>query len=147
MSDEPVFRERLLPPWWIAAIGFALIGMVAVAYGAALSAPVGWLILAAGAGTVSWFLWTTSPLIEVTRTHLVAGRARLPRASIASAVGLTGELARAERGPGADARRFVLLRPWRASTAVLVTLDDAADPHPAWLLTCRHPDRLVRALQ
>ncbi len=147
MIDEPVFRERLLPPWWIVAIGFALVSMVAIAYGAALSAPVGWLILAGGAGTVSWLLWVTSPLIEVTETHLVAGRAALPRTSIASALALTGELARAERAPTADARRFILLRPWRATTACLVTLNDQADPHPAWLLTSRTPDRLVRALQ
>lgn len=142
-----MFRERLLPPWWVAAIGFALVGMVAVAYGAALSAPVGWLILAAGVGTVCWLLWTTSPVIEVTESHLTAGRARLPRSSIAGAITLTGEQVRAERGPAADARRFILLRSWRASTGVLVTLDDETDPHPSWLLTSRHPDRLVRALQ
>jgi hypothetical protein len=147
MCEVPGFRERLMPPWWILAIGVVLVGMVAVAYGAALSAPVGWLILAAGSGTVFWLLWVTSPIIEVTETTLVAGRARLPRTSISAAIELTGEQVRAERGPAADARRFILLRPWRASTGVLVTLDDDADPHPAWLLTSKNPDRLVRALQ
>jgi hypothetical protein len=147
MSEHSGFRERLIPPWWILAIGVALVGMVAVAYGTAISAPVGWLILAAGVGTVCWLLWTISPVIEVTESHLVAGRARLPRSSIAGAIALTGEQVRAERGPAADARRFILLRPWRASTGVLVTLDDGADPHPAWLLTSKDPDRLARALQ
>ena len=147
MNESSGFRERLLPPWWIFAIGFGLVGMVAVAYGAALSPLVGWLIFVAGAGIVSWLLWVTSPVIEVTDTHLAAGRALVPRTSIAGAIGLTGALARAERGPTADVRRFVLLRTWRASTAVLVTLDDPGDPHPAWLLTSRNPDLLVRALQ
>lgn len=141
------FRERLVPPWWILAIGVALVGMVAVAYGVALSAPAGWFILIAGSGAVSWLLWSTSPVIEVTETALVAGRAHLPRSSISAAMALTGEQVRAERGPAADARRFILLRPWRAATGVLVTLDDDDDPHPAWLLTSKHPDRLVRALQ
>ncbi len=142
-----VFRERLLPPWWVFGIVLALIAMVAIAYGAAIDPWFGGVTFACGGFSVSWLLWLTSPVVEVTETALTAGRARLPRSSIEGAVVLDGAAASAHRGPLADARTFVLLRPWRASTAVLVTLDDSTDPHPTWILTSKHPDELVRALQ
>jgi hypothetical protein len=141
------FRERLLPRWWAFGIALALVSMVAIAYGAALDPWFGWLTFACGGLAVSWLLWIASPVIQVTETSLLAGRARLPRSSIAGAIELDGPQAKAHRGPTADACTFVLLRPWRAATAVLVTLDDSSDPHPAWLLTSKYPDRLVRALQ
>jgi hypothetical protein len=46
------------------------------------------------------------------------------------------------RGPDADARLFVELRPWAGREAVLICIADPTDPHPAWLVTTRHPDRL-----
>ena len=142
-----VFRERLQPPWWVFGIVLALIAMVAIAYGAAIDPWFGGVTFACGGFSVSWLLWLTSPVVEVTETALTAGRARLPRSSIEGAIELDRTGASTHRGPLADARTFVLLRPWRASTAVLVTLDDPTDPHPTWILTSKHPDRLVRALQ
>jgi len=147
VKTAPVFRERLLPPWWVFGIALALAAMVAIAYGAALDPWFGGITFAGGGFSVSWLLWLTSPVVEVTETALTAGRAQLPRSSIAGAIELDRAGASIHRGPLADARTFVLLRPWRASTAVLVTLDDPADPHPTWILTSKHPDRLVRALQ
>ena len=147
VKTAPAFRERLQPPWWVFGIALALAAMVAIAYGAALNPWLGWITFAGGGFSLSWLLWLTSPVVEVTETTLVAGRARLPRSSIEGARELDEAEARIHRGPSADARTFVLLRPWRASTAVLVTLDDPTDPHPTWILTSKHPDRLVRALQ
>ena len=147
VNPAPLFRERLLPPWWVFGIALALAAMVAIAYGAAHDPWLGWITFAGAGFSVSWLLWLTSPVVEVTDTALIAGRARLPRSSIEGATLLDGAGTRIHRGPLADARTFVLLRPWRASTAVLVTLDDPTDPHPTWILTSKHPDRLVRALQ
>ncbi len=147
VTTVPVFRERLLPPWWVFGIALALAAMVAIAYGTALNPWLGWIILASGGFSVSWLLWLTSPVVAVTEAELIAGRARLPRSSIEGATRLDEAGTRIHRGPSADARTFVLLRPWRASTAVLVTLDDASDPHPTWILTSKRPDQLVRALQ
>ena len=147
VNPAPLFRERLLPPWWVFGIALALAAMVAIAYGAALDPWLGWLVFAGGGFSVSWLLWLTAPVIEVTEAALTAGRARLPRSSIGGAIELDEAGARSHRGPSADARTFVLLRPWRAPTAVLVTLDDPTDPHPSWILTSKHPDQLVLALQ
>jgi hypothetical protein len=147
VKTASVFRERLLAPWWVFGIVLALVAMVAIAYGAALDPWFGGMTFACGGFSVSWLLWLTSPVVEVTDTALTAGRARLPRSSIEGATVLDAAGTRVHRGPLADARTFVLLRPWTASTAVLVTLNDSTDPHPTWILTSKHPDQLVRALQ
>jgi hypothetical protein len=48
-------------------------------------------------------------------------------------------------GPGADARAYLLLRPY-LKRAVKVEITDPADPAPYWLLSTRHPDRLAGAI-
>jgi hypothetical protein len=147
MTEQPAFRERLLPRWWVVAIINALVAMVAVAYGAAFGTGLGVAIFIGAALLVCVLLYISAPVISVTGQELVAGRARLPRTSIVSARALNGDEARTARGPQADARTYVLLRAWRSSKAVLVQIQDPADPHPAWLLTSRDPEALVSALQ
>lgn len=138
--------ERLLPRWWAWLLAAALVSMVAIAYGAALGATVGWCIEAGGVALVLLLLWVTAPRVTVTQTELVVDRARLPRTSVRSASAVDAERIRELRGPGADARLFVALRPWSAPGGVLVELDDPDDPHPAWLFTSRHPSRVAAAL-
>lgn len=140
------YRERLLPQWWVCVAALVVAEMLAVAYGAALGAGVG---IAAGIGiavVTAWLLWITSPRITVTSAELTAGGARLPLTSVADARAVERDEIAELRRPGGDARMFVVLRPWSTSRAVLVRLDDPADPHPAWLLSSRHPARLVAAI-
>ncbi len=120
--------------------------MISVAYGAAIGGLSG-LAVGLVAGTlVTALLVGTSPVIRVDESSLCAGRARLPRTSVSGARVLDREALVALRAPGADARAYTLLRPWASSKAVLVRLDDPDDPHPAWIVSSRHPDRLAGAL-
>ncbi len=48
-------------------------------------------------------------------------------------------------GPGADARAFLVIRPY-LKRAVRVPVTDPADPTPYWLVGSRHPDALAEAL-
>jgi hypothetical protein len=140
------YRERLLPRiWvWIALVG--VVAMIAVAYGAALGDAMGWGVGIVGTGLVFLLLWTTAPRIHVGPTGLSAGRATLPPASIARVEAVSGDRIRELRGPGADARVFTAIRTLSARGGVLIELDDPADPHPAWLVSSRHPERLVAAV-
>jgi hypothetical protein len=140
------YRERLLPRWWTWLVVALLVTMLAVAYGAALGATVGWIVTAIGGALAVWFLVVTAPTVEVAEGNLVVDGARLPVTSIAEVAEVdAAEIARL-RGPGADARLFVALRPWSAPNGVLVRLDDPADPHPAWLFTSRHPARVRQVI-
>lgn len=146
MTASPGYRERLLPRWWAWLLAFGLVGMLAVAYGAALGATVGWIV-AGGAGALAVALiLITAPEIRVTADALVVDGATLPVAVIAETATVTGPEIAKLRGPGADARTFVALRPWSAPGGVLVRLADPEDPHPAWLFTSRHPARVTEAL-
>jgi Protein of unknown function (DUF3093) len=146
VANPGEFRERLLPRWWAWLLAYSFIGMVAVAYGAALGATVGWLIGAGGLVLATALLVITAPTIVISDSSLSVGGADLPLASIGEVEAVTGERIRELRGPGADGRLFVSLRPWSGTDGVLVRLDDAEDPHPAWLFTSRHPARVVDAL-
>lgn len=145
-TDGTTYRERLWPTWWACLLALGLPAMLAVAYGAALGASVGWLVGALGLVFVVLVLYVTAPHVEVSPAGLAVDRALLPVRAVASAEVVDAEQIARLRGPGADARVFVALRPWSCREGVLVTLDDADDPHPAWLFSSRHPGRVVAAL-
>jgi hypothetical protein len=140
------YRERLWPRWWVWVVLTGLVAMLAVAYGSALGAAVGWLVAALGALATVALVAATTPRVTVSAAGLSAGGAVLPADCLGSCRTLTAEEVRGLRGPGADARVFTVLRPWSAAGAVLVEVDDPEDPHPAWLVSARRPARLCAAL-
>jgi hypothetical protein len=76
---------------------------------------------------------------------LEAGRARIPVHLLASPEALDAAGARRTAGVEADARAYLLLRPY-APEAVRVRVLDPDDPTPYWLLSTRHPRTLAAAL-
>ncbi len=146
MDDGTGYRERLWPTWWASILALVPALMISVAYGAALGAGVGWGVAAVTGVLTVLLLVVTAPRIEVTADHLAVGPAVLPPSAVAAVEVVDASRMAQLRGPGADARVFVALRPWSARNGVLVTLDDPQDPHPAWLFSSRHPTRVVTAL-
>jgi hypothetical protein len=147
MTDtESLHRERLLPSWWVWLILGGLVAMLSVAYGAALGSVVGWILAAILATIGASLLLVTSPTIRVDGSGLQVGRAHLPRWAVANPRVADRAEVRKLRGPGSDARVFTALRPWSSSSAVLIEVADASDPHPAWLVSSRHPEALRSAL-
>lgn len=142
----PLHRERLVPAWWAWLIAAALVAMLAVAYGAALGAPAGWTLgLLLGALTAVVLVWT-SPVVEVDASVLRCGHAVLPQAAMDRVEAVDAAQLRNLRGPEGDGRVYTALRTWSAPGAVLITLDDPLDPHPAWLISSRNPEALRAAL-
>lgn len=90
-------------------------------------------------------LLVASPVIEVTEDQLLAGRARLPIAFAGDVTAYRAEEATLERGQRLDARAWLLVRGW-VSPVVKVSILDVEDPTPYWLLSSRHPDRIVAAM-
>lgn len=94
-------------------------------------------------------IWVSSPVISVTPGHLHAGPAVIPLDRIASVLTLDADdmsLARDGRHPQADARCYTVVRPWSGPLGVLIRIDDAEDPHPAWVVSSRRPHDLCAAL-
>ena len=84
--------------------------------------------------------------LEVTDTTFRAGRARIPVALLADPRPLSGQETWHAAGPGADARAYLLLRPYLRES-VMVQVVDRADPTPYWLVATRRPPQLAAALQ
>ena len=74
------------------------------------------------------------------------GAAHIAVGHLGTASTLDPEAARRLAGPDADARAYLLLRPY-LKRAVRVEILDPADPTPYWLVATRRPETLVSALR
>ena len=142
----PSYDERLGVPlrWWALATMF--LATVLIAFLVATPLWVSFTVAGVLAAlTVMVFLSYGAAHITVADGSLRAGRAAIPLALLGEALVLDPEAARLVAGRDADARAYLLLRPY-LRRAVQVTVTDPADPAPYWLLSTRRPERLVAAL-
>ncbi len=141
------YRERLFAPplWWVTGMLTMLTfgAIVWTGFDLGLTVAVfGVLIAVTAAFLHNWGRVT----IEIADGMLSAGRDRLPLADVGEVRPLTEAQTRALRGPYADPRAFVLIRPYlRCAVYVEVTRPDAATPY--WLLATRRPAELAAAIE
>jgi hypothetical protein len=145
------YRERLWVPWWWWPLGFALAGVIAFEVNLGIRALPNWLpfavLFAVATGVL---LWLGRVEVRVTADdagiELWAGDAHLP----VSVVSRSAEIARTAKsaalGRQLDPAAYVLHRAW-VGPMVLLVLDDPDDPTPYWLVSCRHPERVLSALR
>jgi hypothetical protein len=140
------YVERLRVParWWVLLLLFLASVWAALAVSTAPLVMGSASLLAAVVGG-GLLLGYGSARIEVDDTALHAGRARLVWSCCGPATPLNPEAERRLRGVDADARAFLLLRPY-ISTAVRVEVMDPADPTPYWMISTRHPHRLAESI-
>ena len=140
------YRERLVPGPWAFVVAAALIAMLTIAYGAVFGSAFGWIGFVGLYGLCVWAMVGWAPVIEVHDGRLRAGTAVIDLSLLGAATALDSAQSKAARGIESDALRYTVLRTWATRTSVLVPVMDPADPHPAWLMSSRHPDDLVQAL-
>ena len=143
MDRELHYQERLSAPvrWWVLAT--LLVVSIWVAYAVATTQLVAALVSAVvGAIAAALLIGYGNARVEVGPQGLRAGRALLPWWACGDATALTPEEFRQLRGPAADARAYLLLRPY-LHRAVRVDVRDPLDPTPYWLIGSREPDRLA----
>ena len=143
-------------PWWWWPLGFALAALIAFEVNLGhlgTAALPDWLpyatlfTVAAGA-----LLWLGRVEIRVTADSAVPGgvelwaaEAHLPVKVIARSAEVAPSAKSAALGRQLDPAAYVLHRAW-VGPMVLVVLDDPDDPTPYWLVSCRHPERVLSAL-
>ena len=146
MHTAPTYDERLGVPlrWWVQ--GFMFTASLWLAVLAALPEAAAWAVTAvAAAVVVAVLLGYGRARITVRDGVLRAGRARIEARHLGAATALDPEAARRAAGVEADARAYLLLRPY-LKRAVRVEVVDPADPTPYWLLSTRRPEQLASAL-
>lgn len=142
-----VYRERLWPGpiLWIGAGG--CIGVLAIAYAAALGAFAGWAVAIGGWTVAAVLIVRSAAVVSVDARGLLAGRARIGWQSTGRVLALDAAQTASARGPAGDASAYLLLRPGVGPGSVLVEVTDPSDPHRTWLIASRHPERMARAIE
>ena len=141
------YAERLTVPlrWW--AQGTMLVASLWLAVLAATPEVVAWSITACAlAVMVALLVGYGSPLVSVDRDTFRAGRAHIALDLVGEVTALDADGVRRQAGVDADARAYLVLRPY-LKRGVRVDIADPDDPTPYWLVSCRRPDALVSALE
>ncbi|HOW93696.1 DUF3093 domain-containing protein [Mycolicibacterium fallax] len=145
------YRERQWVPLWWWLPGMALAAAMAITVNRALhNAPdwVGFAILVPAA--VVTLLWLGRHVVSVVSTdgviELWVDDAHLPNTVIERSAVVPTSAKTAALGRQLDPAAFVHHRGWIGPMTLLV-LDDPDDPTPYWLISTRHPDRMLAALR
>ena len=147
MTGPNAYAERLRVPlrWWVQATMF-----LATLWLAFIVATPPWLAWTATAvlfaATYGMFWLLGSARIEVADGVLRAGKAHIPVDLLGTPEPLDAEGTRRVHGVDADARAYLLTRPY-LKRSLRVPVLDPADPTPYWLLSTRHPQALADALR
>lgn len=145
-TSSAVYDERLSVPlrWWVQGVMF--VATVWLAMVVAMPGSWAWSLTAAILALLALaFVAYGSARIVIADGRLQAGRARIDAAYLGRAEPLDAEATRRTAGVDADARAYLLLRPY-LKRAVRIEIVDPADPTPYWLVSTRHPDGLAAAL-
>ncbi len=148
MPGEPArpFRERLSVPlrWWVQ--GTMLVATLFLAVAVAVPPWPALIVTAVALGAVSaLFLSYGGSQVVVDGGKLRAGRAEIGVEHLTDPMVLDPEETRLAAGQRADARAYLLLRPY-LKRSVRVSVHDPGDPTPYWLISSRRPERLAAAL-
>lgn len=138
--------ERLSVPlrWWVQ--GTMLVASLWLAVVVALPGVLAWAITSVAMMLLALSLLSFGAArVSVRDGVLRAGRAHIEAKHVGKAQALDADSTRRTAGVEADARAFLLLRPY-LKRAVKVEITDPADPAPYWLVSTRHPDELARAI-
>lgn len=140
------YSERLHVPlrWWVQATMF--LATIWLAFIVALPGWIAW----AGSGALlaavyGLFFWIGSSQVLVREGILYAGSAQIAITHLGTAEPLDRDATRRVHGVEANARAFLLTRPY-ISRSVQVQIEDPSDPTPYWLISTRHPRQLAAAL-
>jgi hypothetical protein len=147
------YRERLWVPWWWWPPAFALAGIIAFEFNMGVTRqPAWWPYATLFAVAAAALLWLGRIEIRVTtdpaapgEVQLWAGPAHLPVTVISRSAEIAPSAKSAALGRQLDPAAYVLHRAW-VGPMILAVLDDPDDPTPYWLVSCRHPERVLSAL-
>jgi DUF3093 family protein len=150
-SQTVRYRERLRVPWWWWPPGLALAGLIALEVNQGVQALPNWVpfavLLPVAAVVLMWFGKTeVSVVVGAEGAELRVGAAHLPANVVSRSAEVPRSAKSAALGRQLDPAAYVVHRAW-VGPMVLVVLDDPDDPTPYWLVSCRHPDRVLAALR
>jgi hypothetical protein len=147
MTTPPTttYREKLWPAPWL-YIATALVMPASLLVLLPINAFVGVVTAVVLYAGCVLLLVGTSPVVQVTPTHFLAGKARLPLSVVGEVSSFDGDEAKLELGQRLDARAWLLIRGWIAPVVKIEILDEK-DPTPYWVVSTRHPKAVIAAIE
>ena len=142
-----VYRESMRTPWWWYLIAVGVAGLLAGEFHIAGLHLTDWIpfgTLIPLAIVIVWWLGHNS--LEIADGELRIRGAHLPLTYVTGAVSLDEITLRRVVGREGDPAAFVSIRPW-IGPGVQLWIDDEDDPTPYWIVSSRHPDRVVKAVR
>jgi hypothetical protein len=91
-----------------------------------------------------WFLGRSA--LEIADAEVRIRGAHLPLRYVSGVVALDATTLRRVVGREGDPAAYVSIRPW-VGPGVQLWLDDPDDPTPYWIVSTRHPDRVVSIIR
>ncbi|MGK2866398.1 MAG: DUF3093 domain-containing protein [Mycobacterium sp.] len=149
------YRERLRAPWWFWPPALGLAALIAAEVNMGVRGLPDWVPYAVLMPVAAALLiWVGRIEIRVVddgaagkpAVELWAGAAHLPVSAVARSAEVPRSAKSAALGRQLDPAAYVLHRAW-IGPMVLIVLDDPDDPTPYWLVSCRHPDKVLAALR
>lgn len=146
------YRERLWVPWWWWLPGLGLAALIALEINQGVPALPLWLpyalLLPVAAVALLWLGRVEVSVVDpgTGNAELWVGRAHLPASVITRSATVPKSAKSAALGRQLDPAAYVVHRAW-VGPLVLLVLDDPDDPTPYWLVSARHPDRVLAALK
>jgi hypothetical protein len=147
-SFSAASADRVERLWPSVSVGLGLLvmagfcGVVALPFGAVPGVVTATVALLAMVG----LLLSATPTVGIRAGEFVAGRAHIPVTLLGEVTALTRDEMRRAAGTGLDARAHLCLRGW-IHTGLRLDLVDPQDPTPYWLISSRHPERLLEAVE
>lgn len=149
------YRERLRAPWWFWPPALGLAALIAAEVNMGVEGLPDWVpyavLLPIAAALLTWVGRIEIRVVDdgvagTPSVELWAGAAHLPVSAIARSAEVPRSAKSAALGRQLDPAAYVLHRAW-VGPMVLIVLDDPDDPTPYWLVSCRHPDKVLAALR
>ena len=145
------YRERLWVPWWWWPPGLGLAALIALEVNQGVPGIALWLpyavLLPVAVVVLLWLGRTEVRVVGGTGgTELWVNTAHLPVEVVSRSAEVPRSAKSAALGRQLDPAAYVVHRAW-VGPMVLLVLDDPDDPTPYWLVSCRHPDKVLAALR
>jgi hypothetical protein len=153
-AESTRYTERLFTPWWWYGAALVVAVLLGAEFAVAVSGWLTWVPFLVVLVVCVLAVWRfSSGRVQVGETHLSAGDRRLELTEIAAAIGLSRDELRRLVGRHGDPMAYTFIRSWVGPGVQLVrtprspdAAGDISDPTPYWVVSTRHPDRLLAAL-
>ncbi len=144
-GNSPTFREVIYPSLAPISFAFFLISSIGVIFASAYGSSWGWVITLLL--TISTFvgIYRSRLIIEVKDGKLFVAGAKIEKKYIGEVSALNSSEMKRLRGRDANAIAFTEVRFW-IKGGVKIEVNDANDPVPYWLVSSKHTEKLVSAI-